>query len=85
MEALSKRVAGQLDEADERLGLTDYRLSACFGWALYPRDADSADRLVARADYALRQAKTGSKDDEAPAPAARDAAQVSPLPPRPRD
>ena len=81
MEALSKRVASRLEEADGRLGLTDYRLSACYGWALYPQDADSAERLVARADYVLRQAKAGKVED-APALAARDVGQVSPLPPR---
>jgi diguanylate cyclase (GGDEF)-like protein len=81
MEALSKRVASRLEEADGRLGLTDYRLSACFGWSLFPRDADSAERLVAKADYALRQAKVA---DDRPKRAERDTARVSPLPPRPR-
>jgi predicted signal transduction protein with EAL and GGDEF domain len=81
MEALSKRVAARLEEADGRLGLTDYRLSACFGWSLFPRDADSAERLVAKADYALRQAKAA---DDRPKRAERDTARVSPLPPRPR-
>ena len=82
MEALSKRVANRLEEADERLGLTDYRLSASFGWALFPRDADSSERLVARADYALRRAKAESE----PIPAEeREPGQVAPLPPRPRD
>lgn len=81
MEALAQRVAARLEEADGRLGLTDYQLSASFGWALYPRDADSSERLVAKADLALRQAKV----EAGPAPAGRDAGQVSPLPARPRN
>lgn len=76
MEALAKRVAARLEEADGRLGLTDYRLSASFGWALYPRDADSSERLVAKADLALRQAKA----EAGPSLAGRDAGPVSPLP-----
>jgi diguanylate cyclase (GGDEF)-like protein len=81
MEALSKRVDSRMEEADARLGLTDYRLSACYGWALYPQDGENADRLVAKADYALRQAKADSQ----PKRARPSTAQVSPLPPRPRD
>ena len=83
MEALAKRVSGRLEEADGRLGLTDFRLSASFGWALFPRDADTSERLVAKADLALRQAKT----EVSPAAGARDktAARVTPLPAQPRD
>ncbi|HYU60197.1 MAG TPA: GGDEF domain-containing protein [Solirubrobacterales bacterium] len=57
MEKLAHRMGARLEEANGRLGLTDFELRASFGWALFPRDADSPERLVAKADLALRQAK----------------------------
>jgi diguanylate cyclase (GGDEF)-like protein len=81
MEALAKRVAARMHEADGRLGLTDYTLSACFGWSLFPRDGDSSERLVAKADRALREAKS----DVAPAREARPGAHIAPLPTRSRE
>jgi diguanylate cyclase (GGDEF)-like protein len=81
MEALAKRVAARMEEADGRLGLTDYTLSACFGWALFPRDGDSSERLVAKADRALREAKS----EAVPAREARPGAQIAPLPTRSRE
>jgi GGDEF domain-containing protein len=62
MEALAERVRAELKEANDRLGLDDCELSASFGWALFPNDADSSERLVAKADLALRDAKeSGSR------------------------
>lgn len=84
MEALAKRVAARLEDADGRLGLTGYRLSASFGWALYPRDADSSERLVAKADLALRQAKADAEAGPAAGARTTGEGQVSPLPTRPR-
>jgi two-component system cell cycle response regulator len=57
MQALAERVRARLAEANGRLSLSGCRLSASFGWALFPRDADSSERLVATADQALREAK----------------------------
>jgi diguanylate cyclase (GGDEF)-like protein len=57
MAALAKRIGARFDEANARLELPDYRLSASFGWALFPRDADNSEQLVAKADIALRRAK----------------------------
>jgi len=82
MEALVKRIDARLEEADRRLGLTEYRLSASFGWALSPRDAESSERLVAKADLALRQAK--AEAGARPASSSRSAARVTPLVGRPR-
>ena len=74
-------VAARLEDADERLGLTDYTLSACFGWALYPRDGETSERLVAKADQALR----GSKATSGPARPSGLTGQVTPMPPRSRE
>jgi diguanylate cyclase (GGDEF)-like protein len=57
MNALADRVRGELENANERLGLSGCELSASFGWALFPEDADTAEGLVAFADLALRNAK----------------------------
>jgi diguanylate cyclase (GGDEF)-like protein len=57
MAALAERVRAELREANERLGLSDRELSASFGWALFPKDAESSEGLVACADLALRNAK----------------------------
>jgi diguanylate cyclase (GGDEF)-like protein len=57
MEALAERVRARFAEANGRLSLPGCALSASFGWALFPRDADSPERLVAKADLAMRQAK----------------------------
>jgi diguanylate cyclase (GGDEF)-like protein len=75
MEALSKRISARMEEADGRLALTDYSLSACYGWALFPRDGDSSERLVAKADRALRE----SKSNASPARESR-RGQIAPLP-----
>jgi diguanylate cyclase (GGDEF)-like protein len=81
MEALAKRVAARMEDADGRLGLTDYTLSACFGWALFPRDGDSSERLVAKADQALRASKAGSTRS----PSTGITGQVTPMPTRRRE
>jgi diguanylate cyclase (GGDEF)-like protein len=81
MEALAKRVAARMEEADGRLGLTDYTLSACFGWSLFPRDGNTSERLVAKADQALREAKAES----GPALTTGITGQVTPMPTRPRE
>jgi diguanylate cyclase (GGDEF)-like protein len=81
MEALAKRVAARLEDADERLGLTDYTLSACFGWSLFPRDGETSERLVAKADQGLREAKAAS----GPARPSGLTGQVTPMPTRPRE
>jgi diguanylate cyclase (GGDEF)-like protein len=78
MEALAKRIAARMEEADGRLALTDYSLSACYGWALFPRDGDSSERLVAKADRALRE----SKSKASPARETRPGGQIAPLPTR---
>jgi diguanylate cyclase (GGDEF)-like protein len=55
--ALAERVRKELRDANQRLGLDDCELSASFGWAMFPRDAESSEGLVALADLALRHAK----------------------------
>jgi diguanylate cyclase (GGDEF)-like protein len=71
MTKLANRIAAKFEEADARLALPDYKLGASFGWALFPRDAGNSERLVAKADIALRNAKgTGAGRMPSAAPVA---------------
>jgi len=71
MAKLAKRIVAKLVEANGRLELADYKLGASFGWALFPRDAENSERLVAKADIALRNAKgTGAGRMPSAAPVA---------------
>jgi diguanylate cyclase (GGDEF)-like protein len=68
MATLAERVRAQLELANDRLGLSDCELSASIGWALFPKDADSSEGLVAKADLALRHSKEDGADPERSAP-----------------
>lgn len=58
MSSLAERVRAELRLAGNELGLgDDYRLEASIGWAIFPREADSTESLVALADAALREQK----------------------------
>jgi two-component system cell cycle response regulator len=57
MGALAERLCAELRRAGAALGLSDYELEASVGWAVYPRDADCGEELVAFADEALREQK----------------------------
>lgn len=62
MQALAERVRAGLRQADDGLELPEYRLRASVGWALFPRDAEDLEGLIATADLALRGAKATGKD-----------------------
>jgi diguanylate cyclase (GGDEF)-like protein len=62
MRALSERVLVAIREADAKLELPEFRLHASAGWALYPKDADTVEVLIAAADLAMRGAKVTGKD-----------------------
>lgn len=58
MKALAERVRAELQLAGNELDLgEDYRLEASLGWAIFPREADNTEGLVAVADEALRAQK----------------------------
>jgi diguanylate cyclase (GGDEF)-like protein len=62
LRALAERVRDELIRADGALELPEFTLRASVGWALYPRDADKVEDLIAIADRALRDAKCRGKD-----------------------
>lgn len=62
MRVLSERVLWAIREADAKLELPEFQLRASAGWALYPKDADTVDELIAGADLAMRGAKVSGKD-----------------------
>jgi diguanylate cyclase (GGDEF)-like protein len=62
MGALAKRVLTALREADGRLSIPGFRLSASVGWALYPDNGKTVDHLIAAADLCVRGAKLSGKD-----------------------
>jgi diguanylate cyclase (GGDEF)-like protein len=62
MRVLAGRVIEAIRERDARLELPEFQLRASAGWALYPKDADTVDELIASADLAMRGAKVSGKD-----------------------
>jgi diguanylate cyclase (GGDEF)-like protein len=62
MRLLAERVINEIHYADRQLDLPGYSLRVSAGWAIYPRDAENVDDLIATADLALRGAKANGKD-----------------------
>jgi diguanylate cyclase (GGDEF)-like protein len=62
MRALSERILWAIRGADVKLELPEFHLRASAGWALYPKDADNVDELIAAADLSMRGAKVSGKD-----------------------
>lgn len=62
MRVLSGRILWAIRDADAKLELPEFQLRASAGWALYPKDADNVDELIAAADLAMRGAKLSGKD-----------------------
>jgi diguanylate cyclase (GGDEF)-like protein len=58
MRMLAERVVTSLRDLD----YDDVSLTASVGWVIYPEDAQTADELVAAADFCLRGAKLTGKD-----------------------
>lgn len=66
MRTLAERVRAELSRAGNELDLGDgYQLEASFGWAIFPREANSAESLIAIADEALREQKLLNDGDRA--------------------